>query len=192
MQCRIGPKTESWFCLSCGSQEVFGNDENGFLRFTAGMPSNPSKPFPEPTPPKKLRVAIRAGSVADFSPRWLGTPSEVKTEYDNGVVIGYLATYHCGAMRWRYVKLSGTYGQWKVARLPMRERLTVQFPEIPELVAKMLNDRNRITMHEILRELDRPWKAHLTQAIGRAILAVGWYRHQTNTGQRFYFPQPLS
>lgn len=185
-RCRISQKAESWFCLGCGSQEIFGNDENGFLRFAAGMSQNPSKPLPEPKPAPRLRIAIPSCSVPDLAPRWLGKPLEVKTEYDGDIIIGYLATYRCGPMRWRYVRISGDLGQWRVTRLPMRERLTVQFPEIPELVAQTLKNRNRITMREILREIDRPWKAHLTQAIGRAVRASGWFRRQAHDGQRFY------
>jgi hypothetical protein len=192
MQCRISQKPETWFCLGCGSQEVFGNNEKGFVQFTLGMPQKLTKPRSEPKPTPRLRVAIPTGSVPNFSPRWLGTPSEVKTEYDKDVIIGYLATYRCGPMRWRYVKISGTYGEWKVSRLPMRERLTVQFPEIPEQVAKVLKGRDRITMLEILREIDRPWKAHLTQAIGRSIRTNGWFKHQAHSGLRFYSQQPVS
>lgn len=184
------PRNEGWFCLGCGLHDR-GNTAEAFTKLaqeyglTAG---EPREPITEPLRTVRwARSLPPQGSRPNLAAKWLGTPLSVEIERDGqGRLYGYRAVYErVGPMRWIYVRYSENFGEWKVRRPPLRERIATLFPQIPNEVAKKIQGRARVSVAEL--SAGENLSGYRAKAVAFALRGLGWIRKREGTGRRKHY-----
>lgn len=183
---------DSWRCFSCGAHEIYGSTLEGFMSLVreCKLTQGKFKLLPEPiNRPWYEVVQPPQGSIPNMTTRWLGAPVKIEEECTAGRLMTYKATYtENRVMRWQFIRYSESDpGQWKVRRLPMRERYAVLFPGLAEEIAKQVQGRSRVTVAGLIAESGRQYRRHLAQAVGKALRALGLPQRQNSQKPRSWY-----
>lgn len=193
----VSPLRQLWRCYGCGEHEFADDSADGFARFARACGLKEGEPI-EP-----LRIPIRIGrwervipptdSRPNWSLPWLGEALDAQElRNERGERAGFRVTYSkAGPMLWVYVLYgSDNRGCWKVQRPPIRERLAIRYPEMPGMVARLVQGRVQVRIGDFLRG-GKPC-SYEAQAAAHAIRALGWIhkREGSGTRRRYYVRAP--